>query len=65
MHVSNEFWQHDTWNDFFNRKDAFWSEVNYFLQKYSELPKFSGMEYDQLYEEFFLNINLYFPKKYR
>ena len=53
MDVKNEFWQHATWIDFFKRKDAQWSDVIFFVKKYSDLLNFSETEYNQLYEEFF------------
>ena len=53
MDVNNEFWEHAMWINFFDRKEAKWSDVTYFVTKYKQLLNFTESEFMLLYEEFF------------
>ena len=41
------------WINFFDRKEAKWSAVRYFITKYKQLLNFTESEFKLLYEEFF------------
>ena len=48
----NEFWRHASWIDFFNRNDAKWSHLEFFLTKYKNMLNFKDHEEDLIFEQF-------------
>lgn len=52
MDMSHSFWQRAVWVDFFNRKNALWSDVEYFIDQYSDILNFDDQQVDLLFEEF-------------
>jgi hypothetical protein len=51
MH-NNLFWKHCQWIDYFNRRNASWDSVQYFVTQFSNMLCFSENEGDRLYDEF-------------
>ena len=49
---NEDFWFHAIWINFFNRKVAKWSDVNYFVERYHKLLNMDEKKYDQLFDEF-------------
>ena len=52
MDVDSSFWEMAQWIDFQNRKQAKWSHVMYFVEKYKGILQFDDYEVDRLFEEF-------------
>ena len=49
---NEDFWIHEIWINFFNRKEAKWADVNYFAERYHKLLNMDGKKYDKLFDEF-------------
>ena len=52
MDSKNEFWIHAVWIDFFERTNAKWSDVEFFILSFKTVLKFSDSDTERLFEEF-------------
>ena len=52
IYFNEDFWIHEIWINFFNRKEEKWADFNYFVKKYHELLNREGKKYDKLLDEF-------------
>ena len=50
--MTDRFWSHAVWMDFFNRETAKWTAIEYFISKFEGIIQFDNQETDMLYEEF-------------
>ena len=49
MDLKHDFWIHAVWINFFNRKNAHWDDVNYFVERYESILNFDECSYEQHY----------------
>ena len=52
MDSKHDFWIHDVWINFFNRENAHWDDVNYFVERYESILNFDEYSYELLYDQF-------------
>ena len=52
MDVTDTFWSHSVWVDFFSRETAKWTDIEYFISRFEGILQFNNQEIDRLYEEF-------------
>ena len=52
MDSIHAFWIHAVWVNFFNRENAYWDDVNYFVEKYESIFNFDEHSYELLYDQF-------------
>ena len=52
MGPKHDFWIHAVWINFFNRENARWDDVNYFVEKYESVLNFDEHSYELLYDQF-------------
>ena len=52
MDMTETFWQHAKWIDFFDRQNARWSDVEYFTNRFTAVLQFDDQEIERLFEEF-------------
>ena len=52
MDVSDSLWAHACWIDIFNRENASWSDVEYFVNNFSSILQFDDHDINLLYEQF-------------
>ena len=45
----DSFWKHAQWIDYFERKNARWSDVEYFIKRYTNSLQFDNYEIEHLY----------------
>ena len=52
MDVSDSLWAHACWIDIFNRENASWSDVEYFVNNFSSILQFDDHDTNLLYGQF-------------
>ena len=52
MDMTDTFWSHAFWVDFFSRETAKWTDIEYFISRFEGILQFDNQEIDKLYEEF-------------
>ena len=52
MDVTDTFWSHSVWVDFFSRETAKWTDIEYIISRFEGILQFNNQEIDRLYEEF-------------
>ena len=52
MDSKHDFWIHNVWINFFNRENAHWDDVNYFVEGYESILNFDEYSYELLYDQF-------------
>ena len=52
MDMTDTFWCHAVWVDFFSRKAAKWTDIEYFISRFEGILQFNNQEIAMLYEEF-------------
>ena len=52
MDSKHDFWIQAVWINVFNRGNALWDDVNYFVEKYKSIFNFDEHSYDLLYDQF-------------
>ena len=52
MDMTDAFWNHPVWVDFFSRETAKWNDIKYFISRHEGILQFDHQEIDMLYEEF-------------
>ena len=61
MNSKHDFWIHSVWINVFNRENAHWADVNYFIEKYKSIfnshEHWCELLYDQFHEYKLVNEN--------
>ena len=52
MDITDTFWKHAVWMDFFGSETAKWTDIKYFISRFEGILQFDNQEIDILYEEF-------------
>ena len=52
MDSVHDFWVHAVWISFFNRENAHWDDINYFVEKYESILNLDEYSYELLYDQF-------------
>ena len=51
MDSKHGFWIHAVRINFFNRENAYWDDINYFVERYELILNFNEYSYELLYDQ--------------